>query len=55
MGVLDTNSTTNQAPSFSKEELEWILRVVRESTNLRGVDLQIAVATISNLQKMIKE
>ena len=55
MGIIANESNEKITSSLTLEELSWILKVIRESKNLRGADLQTAVETISKLQNMIKE
>jgi|TARA_R110002020_G_scaffold152890_1_gene331894 hypothetical protein len=36
-------------------DVNWILKVIKESSCLRGEDLSQAVATITKLQELIKK
>ena len=44
------NKNTSQ---FTKEELGWIFRVIKESLNIRGSDLPIAVKTVKRIQEFL--
>ena len=46
--VNDLNFKTN------KDQILWLLRIISESSNIRGADLNIAVKTIARLQDLVK-
>ena len=51
-GNLDTNDVTFMT---NKAQVLWLLKVISESNNIRGSDLNVAVKTIAGLQQLIKE
>jgi len=40
---------------FNKDDIAWLLQVIRDSSNIRGEDLGQAVDTINKLQQMLKK
>ena len=40
---------------LSDKEWDWILRVIRETRNIRGTDLQMALTTIPKIQGVISK
>ena len=38
----------------NKQQLLWILKIISDSNNIRGADLNVAVKTIARLQELIK-
>ena len=38
---------------LDSNDANWILKIIRESCNLRGMDLEQAVITIQKLQQII--
>jgi hypothetical protein len=54
MGILSKAKPKQQTPSLTKEELEFLLRLVGES-KFDGKDVQLVYSTAVKLQKIITE
>ena len=52
MGILSKSKTKETTPVLSREELEFLLKLVAES-NFEGKDVQLVYSTAVKLQKII--